>query len=40
MGLIGEFVASKFYIMSPDPVKCHVEDGGSNSGSGNQGISH
>ena len=40
MNLIKEFVSFKFYRMPPDPVNCLVEERGSNSGSGDQGISH
>ena len=35
-----EFVAFKFYIRPPDPLKCIIEEGGSNSGRSDQGISH
>ena len=34
------FVALKLHISPPDPVKCLVEDGCSNSGSGDQVILH
>ena len=40
MDLIGIFVAFKFYKISPDPAKCLDEEGGSKSGSGDQGISN
>ena len=30
----------KFFRRPPDPIRCLVEDGGSNSGSVNQGIPH
>ena len=38
--LIEYFFAFQLYRMSPDPVKCLVEEVGSNSGSIDQGISH
>ena len=37
---IEEFFVFKFFRMPPEPVKCLVEEGGSKSGSGDQGISH
>ena len=40
MDLIEDFGASKLYIMLSDPVNCLVEEGVSNSGSGEQGRSH
>ena len=40
MDLIEEFIAFKFYRMPLYPVNCLVEEGGSKSGSVDQGISH
>ena len=40
MELIEGFVDLKLYRSPPDTVNCLVEEGGTKSGSGDQGISH